>query len=258
MTERPFLLALALSVLLHMVVVVPGLDRLDLPRPEPRLPERVEMRLFRPAVPRPLPAFTPRPIAKPVPPPPPPPPPILRPPAPASQPPALVPARDYPLSKPRKRTQPPRPSPSPLASATVSPSPSLSRTPLVSAPASPSPSPSRTPLVSATASSSPSPSASPAPPVAVASPIPQGNRRARRILSPAPAIPAGKTIRIRFEIPASGKPEPKLLDGTGDKAVDQRILEVLRTWTWEPAFMDGENVDSVEVFRLSGGEGAAQ
>lgn len=73
---------------------------------------------------------------------------------------------------------------------------------------------------------------------------------------PAPPVPAGKTVRVRFEIAASGEARVSLLTGTGDPALDKQIEGVLGTWRWEPAIQGGLPVDSVEVFRVSGGEAA--
>lgn len=83
---------------------------------------------------------------------------------------------------------------------------------------------------------------------------PGQDRRAQRIQAPQPVIPAGKSVRVRFEVKADGKAIPSLLNGTGDRQADEAILVTLGRWTWEPAFVDGRKADSVEVFRLSGGE----
>ncbi len=143
----------------------------------------------------------------------------------------------------------PRATPSPVARVTPSPSPVASVTPSPSQVASASPSP--TPLHSADAS--PEPNVSPA-----STPSPGTDRRAKRLFEPVPPIPTGKSVRIRFTIAADGKSTPTLMAGTGDPAADAKILEVLQTWKWEPAVSDGRKADSVEVFRLSGGEATAQ
>ncbi|GMU57803.1 MAG: hypothetical protein AMXMBFR33_69490 [Candidatus Xenobia bacterium] len=73
---------------------------------------------------------------------------------------------------------------------------------------------------------------------------------------PAPPVPVGKTVRVRFEIAASGEVRVSLLSGTGDSALDKQIESVLSQWRWEPAVQGGQPVDSVEVFRVTGGEAA--
>ncbi|MEW6283553.1 MAG: hypothetical protein AB1758_33390, partial [Candidatus Eremiobacterota bacterium] len=77
-----------------------------------------------------------------------------------------------------------------------------------------------------------------------------GDRRARRVYEPLPDVALEFTVRVRFEILASGRATPELLDGTGNPASDEAILARLREWRWEPAFRGGRPVDSVEVFRL--------
>lgn len=232
--ERNAWLALALSLAFNLGLVVPWLNRLARPQgpaePPPR--GRVELRLAprpappRPTLPLPRPRTTPGPVSRPGPAPPPR---LL-----ATPPPPPPPPPSYPTAAPR------RPRPHPTRSAT----------PRAVSTAAPPPLPEPVP-----ASPPPAPAPAPAP---VAATTPGGDRRARRLLSPDPPVPPGLTVRVRFEIAASGQARPRLLDGTGDPVQDDLILAVLRKWTWEPALSDGQPVDAVEVFRLSGGEGAAQ
>lgn len=68
-----------------------------------------------------------------------------------------------------------------------------------------------------------------------------------------PLVPAGagefnSRVRVKVTIEPNGSVRPELLRKSGDKAVDEAILEALRAWKWKPALKNGDPVRSSQQF----------
>ncbi|MBW3636677.1 MAG: energy transducer TonB [Armatimonadetes bacterium] len=58
------------------------------------------------------------------------------------------------------------------------------------------------------------------------------------------------SVRVRVEVSENGAPTPSLRGSSGNAAVDELVLDVLRRWKWKPALRHGEPVSSTQNFRF--------
>ena len=59
-----------------------------------------------------------------------------------------------------------------------------------------------------------------------------------------------KFVRVRVEIAADGSFQVVLRTSSGNDEVDKHVLDALKRWTWKPKLVDGEPVDSTQLFRF--------
>lgn len=59
-----------------------------------------------------------------------------------------------------------------------------------------------------------------------------------------------KFVRLKVEIAADGSFTVTLRTSSGNEEVDRRVLDALKKWTWKPKLVDGEPVDSTQLFRF--------
>ena len=59
-----------------------------------------------------------------------------------------------------------------------------------------------------------------------------------------------KFVRVRVNIAADGSFEVVLRTSSGNDEVDRRVLDALKRWTWKAKLVDGEPVDSTQLFRF--------
>lgn len=59
-----------------------------------------------------------------------------------------------------------------------------------------------------------------------------------------------KFVRVRVDIDADGSFKVTLRTSSGNEEVDRRVLEALKRWTWKPKLVDGDPVESTQLFRF--------
>ncbi|WP_395144956.1 TonB family protein, partial [Armatimonas sp.] len=56
-------------------------------------------------------------------------------------------------------------------------------------------------------------------------------------------------LRVRVTVDPDGSHSEELIQGSGDRDVDQLILKTMRRWKWRPALRDGEKAKQTLTFR---------
>ena len=82
------------------------------------------------------------------------------------------------------------------------------------------------------------------------------NEDAERTSDPDPELtpemkkgPLNLNLRVRVTVDTDGSHSEELIQGSGDRDVDQLILKTMRRWKWRPALRDGEKAQQTLTFR---------
>jgi cyclophilin family peptidyl-prolyl cis-trans isomerase len=63
-----------------------------------------------------------------------------------------------------------------------------------------------------------------------------------------------RTLRAKVEIAPNGFAKPTLTKNSGNKEIDQTVLDALKKWKWQPAIQNGVPVASVREFDIKLGQ----
>ncbi len=58
------------------------------------------------------------------------------------------------------------------------------------------------------------------------------------------------TVRVEVTVRVDGTVVPRLLTSTGNAQVDANVLQAVRGWKWEPAYKDGQPLESVTRLKV--------
>ena len=82
------------------------------------------------------------------------------------------------------------------------------------------------------------------------------NEDAERTSDPDPELtsdmkkePLNVNLRVRVTVDTDGSHSEELVQGSGNREVDQLILKTMRRWKWRPALRDGEKAQQTLTFR---------